>query len=565
MGAGMSNPFDEASRERVQEIITECMTTFTTEFLKSYKTNLIDQVKSEAIGAAATKRSRTKSFHISSAGEGEFKLVDPPAATAVIKVGALTKRGDLKKNWLKRYFVCLNEANNFDIVYYDHEPNMADFEANAEGVVVPPKKGLKGTMQIAGYSVGKLSGDQVGIELSGNESQRAWFLRADSPQDVAEWMPVFQRAAKEAQAPCDDDPVVHAAFMDAYKETRWSQSLWGSWSVWGAEEDMLGSLVNDILQERIMSDIYDQVPSGPMKNTAIGVIKKTVSGMVRAAASAAWKSATASVAALKGTLMSAAKTVLAPIAEQEPKIIAKVSDGIISTIKPPIEKLCGEVANKIFAVVLEPVALFYVCAVKGFTQVMASQTSALSSDPERKLYRLRAAVWGHGSDSMLQAGGCWAADDALRALAALDALGPILGGKSAASIAFSTTKSVATLLEKSVYDVECAVQTGLGVVPAISTTTGKLVNDCQLLLETFCLEMLGGIIIEPVNEQIKPLIDPVIEPLNEMVPEALKDFFDLQRIASTIVNQSLVTCLKAIVCPALAPHQQKIADAGIAK
>ena len=35
MGAGMSNPFDEASRERVQEIITEVMTVFTSSFLVS--------------------------------------------------------------------------------------------------------------------------------------------------------------------------------------------------------------------------------------------------------------------------------------------------------------------------------------------------------------------------------------------------------------------------------------------------------------------------------------------------------------------------------------------------
>ena len=37
MGANMSNPFDEASRQRVQEVIEECMTTFSTEFIKSCK------------------------------------------------------------------------------------------------------------------------------------------------------------------------------------------------------------------------------------------------------------------------------------------------------------------------------------------------------------------------------------------------------------------------------------------------------------------------------------------------------------------------------------------------
>ena len=537
-------------------------------FARAVKTGLIDQVKEEAKGDAdgKAKRSRTKSFHISSAGESEYKLSDPPMATAVLKIGALTKRGDVKKSWLKRYFVALNESNNFEVKYYDREPSMEEFEPDGEGKVTPPTKGLKGTMKLAGYSVGKLDGDQIGIKLEGsNEACRPWFLRTDSAQDVAEWLPVFQRASKEAAAPADEDPVVHTAFMDAYRETRWAQGLWGSWSVWGEEGDMLAALVNDILQERVMSDIYDAVPSGPMKNSALGIIKKTVNGMVRAAASAAWKSATQSVAALKSTLVSAAKAVLGPIAEQEPKLITKVSDGITSIIKPPIDKLCGDVAKKIFDVVLEPVSMFYIGAVKGFANVMAAQTSALSADPERKLFRIRAAVWSHGSDSMLQVGGCWAADDALRALAALDALSPILGGKSAASIAFATTRSVANLLEKAVYDVECQVQLGMGAVPAINTTTGKLVNDCQLMLETFCLEMLGGIIIEPVNEQIKPLIDPVIEPINELVPEPLKDFFDLSRIAGTIINESLVSMLKAIVCPALAGHQQKIADAGIAK
>ncbi len=529
---------------------------------RAVKTNLIDEVKSAAEDTTAnTKRMRTKSFHISSAGSGEYKLVDPPPAATVIKVGALTKRGDVKKNWLKRWFVALNEANNYDIVYYDSEPSMADLEPNAEGVVVPPKKGLKGTMKLSGYSVGKLEGEAVGVQILGNDAQRPWYLKADTAQDVAEWMPVFQRAAKEAQAPCDKDPVIHAAFMDAYRETRWSQSLWGSWSVWGAEEDMLGQLVNEILQERVMRDIYDAVPSSPMKNTAIGMIKKAVTDMVRAAASACWKSVTESVSTMKGPLVTAGKAVLEPLAKQEPIIVAKVSEAIVDKIKPPIESLCGNVAQKIFAVVLEPVSLFYVCAVKGFTQVMAAQTSQLSADPTRKLMRLRSNVWGRGTDSMLQVGGCWSADDALRGLAALDALAPILGGKTASTIAYATTKSVASVLEQAVFDVERQVESGVGVVPAISTTTGKLVNDCQLMLETFCLEMLGGIIIEPVNEQIKPLIDAPLEPLNSMIPEDLKDFFDLQRIASKIVNEALVTCLKAVVCPALAVHQQKIADA----
>jgi len=497
---------------------------------------------------------------VNTVGENEFRLVAPPPAATIIKIGTLTKRGDVKKNWLKRYFVALNEANNFEILYYDHEVKGEEFEPE-DGKVNPPTKGLKGRIKLAGYSVTKMQ-DGVGIQLEGNESQRPWYFKAESAQDVAEWMPIFQRAAKEASPPQDEDPVVHAAFMDAYREVRWSQSLWGSWSVWGAEEDMLGELVNEIVQRRVMSDVYDAVPSGPMKKQMEGFIKKTVNGMVRAGASATWKTSTTTISQISGPMRTAGQAVLGPIAEQEPQMVDKIVTAIKGLIMPAIEKF-GEHAKKIFEVIAAPIAEFFVCAVKGFTKVMAAQTSNLAGDgASRKLSWIRSSVWSHNSDSMLMAGGGWAADEAFRALAAIDALAPLLGGRDAASLAFSTTRSVAKLLEKAVHDVEMQIETGVGAVPAISTTTGKLVNDCQLTVETFYLELLGGIIIEPVNENITPLIQEPLAPLNELIPEDLKDFFDLQRLAGKVVDETLVSALQTIVAPALDSTKEKIANAG---
>ena len=140
----------------------------------------------------------------------------------------------------------------------------------------------------------------LGVLIEGNEAQRPWLLRAESAEDVSEWTPVFQRACKEAQPSCDPDPLIHDAFMQAYKGVRRSQNLWGSWAVWGSEQDMLAGLVMDVLHERIMADIYDAIPKGAAKNTVLKMVKKTVNGMVRAAVTAAYKAAIMSIKAVQG-------------------------------------------------------------------------------------------------------------------------------------------------------------------------------------------------------------------------------------------------------------------------
>ena len=74
--------------------------------------------------------------------------------------------------------------------------------------------------------------------------------------------------------------------MAAYRAVRQSQNLWGSWQVWGSEEQMLSGLVMDILK-RVMADIYDAIPKGPAKNAILKTVKTTAT-MVRTGVSAAY-------------------------------------------------------------------------------------------------------------------------------------------------------------------------------------------------------------------------------------------------------------------------------------
>lgn len=103
---------------------------------------------------------------------------------------------------------------------------------------------------------------------------------------------------------------------------------------------------------------------------------------------------------------------------------------------------------------------------------------------------------------------------------------------------------------------------GVGAAAAIPTSKGKLVNDMQLMLQTFVLETLGGILMDPINEQVMPQIATPLEPLNALVPKPLKDFLDVNRIADQVVTDTIVAELKAKVEPALAPHLQALAGGG---
>ena len=60
----------------------------------------------------------------------------------------------------------------------------------------------------------------------------------------------------------------------------------------------------------------------------------------------------------------------------------------------------------------------------------------------------------------------------------------------------------------------------------------------------------------------QPLIEAPLKPINDMVPEALKDFLDVTRIASNVVSNTLVECLKLLVAPVLSGHLQSLATAG---
>ena len=153
-------------------------------------------------------------------------------------------------------------------------------------------------------------------------------------------------------------------------------------------------------------------------------------------------------------------------------------------MKPVVAKVAEQTVQKVLDVFLAPAAAIYVASIQGFTSMMAAQQASLQDDtagaPD-KLQRLRSCGWGRSENSMLQVGGVWAAEEEMRELTALDALKPILGGRTAGSMAHATTRSVAQLLEKAIYDVQVcgpASSAGAAVATAVALIQHCLPHTC---------------------------------------------------------------------------------------
>ena len=120
----MSNPLDEAKRQQIVDTCEEVCKVFSTEFAKGYKNALIASCKADAEDKY-------------SGGSPEFQLLPAPPDATVVKAGWLTKRGDVRKNWKRRYFVALNAKDNFDILYYEAEQKLDHFNVSATRYALP--------------------------------------------------------------------------------------------------------------------------------------------------------------------------------------------------------------------------------------------------------------------------------------------------------------------------------------------------------------------------------------------------------------------------------------------
>jgi hypothetical protein len=521
----------------MNEIIQEVLGTFTKEFPIQFNVSLIEHIKEEAQGEDG----------------GDTQLLDAEDASYILKTGFMMKRGDVVKNWKRRYFVAKNKVDNFVIEYYETED--------------APK--AKGVIQPCGYKVDDFDPEEIeefgsensdhGIKLVPyDETRRAWYVNCESDEDRKEWEKIFQNAVRKSEPPVDPDPVISAAFNAAYKATRYAYGYYGWYSINCTEPEMLGKLIGDVLNRELLDDIYDNIPAGATRNQIVSTIKKMVVTAVTTAVNAGWKAVLSAVDASKAAYSASVKEALSPIFEAEESIKSQIVESVGSVVNPVMEDVGARLCQPVFSASVAHISSAYVWAIKGFHEAMTARVQRVTDKPNslrEECERAQKEVdWWYS-------GPLGKSNDILWRMyhSDLSAIADcFLGGYTAYNVYYDTQDLLRKLLHNAVYTFEHITAEGTDPQAALAQTMTRLANDAKVF-ELQCLtDVMMGLVNSTVDEQIVGPAVEVVQPINDVVPDVVKAFMNIENMTQGVIEDIVRGAMEAIVTGGLGAEQEKI-------
>jgi hypothetical protein len=537
---GNTGGMPEFPAEDVKRIAQEIMSTFTPIYVKQFSVSLIKSLEMEAEGEESS----------------DFQLKEIPVPDEPLKEGWFEKRGAVRQGWKKRYFVALNAADNFKILYFKSEADKTDVK-KAAGVIEPCNLKVE---RLEKEDDIKEHGEFV-LTMKPYGRRRTWYLRFKDEEELNQWMPVLKLSARKAGAPINEDYVMRTAFLAAYEQTRWRLGVWGWWRADCTEAEMLGQMIVDRVEWDIMGDVYAKIPSGRMywmlRHKMEDILDKTVGAVV----AGGWTGCNTTIDQTKVVLVEAAKDKLGGIIEKKVELKATVQGKISGTLAPMLEEVAKPVLSPVMDVIAKPIYNAYVELVKIFHKHMSEviANGCKAHDIKHFYYETR-WYWGimHPCYDKIREG--------TRSLA-MEALDCVLQEVSRWDIEDHLEDRMRTFITRGIYTWECLVF-GEGedkaADPKSDPTTAMrevlrmMAHDAQLATDEDMSEIFTNIIQPPLGKMADPAIKTVIEPIEDALPEVIATFLDLSGMVGDIINGVIEDCVGAAVGTALKPSMSKL-------
>lgn len=536
----MNNPMNEHRVERMQEVISDVVGHFAKEFPLHYKDSLIAVIKRDSMPEE----------------EDERDLPDCPVPDYVLKSGIIQKKGDINKGWKSRYFVAMNEADNFRIDYFEKEGG---------------KK--KGSIECCGFDAQTYTEEdtathgQFGVKIVPHDDRRrTWWLKCETEEEKDEWLKVFTNACNKSNPAIHKDEVVAAAFKGAYRSVRWHYGFYGYYRCTFSEGEQLGLLCSEIVMREVVRAAIDEIPEGPTKNTTVNMVRKNVDMAVMAAVNAAWSAAVTSCESMKDTLEETIKKQLDPIFEQEGKLKEKISSTSKDTVNPFLEDVGGRLCQPLLKACSSPATKAYVAGVKGFAEYMKEKLIDCNKDNvQAKIREAHQSVnyWSSGPLKEVNEI-CWN----LYTNDLADVISFFGAGYTAYKLYSEVLDSIKDVTHRAIHGYATAVEEANfdGQAAILSATVVKYVHDAQLALKNVLEGILDGILRSPFETLVitpcLELVKPIQDFIDEIPIPGLSDLLNLSSLTEAVLMKFKGDCVGAIVGGAFGPVAAELEDSG---
>lgn len=262
MGNKVSGP--AFPQDAVAAAAARALNVFGPLFIKAYAVQVARRLKAEHEASLAGTGAAALAASPAAAASGAspfarplppaYRLEAPPVAMEPLEKGYVTKLGEIKRNWKRRFFVATEEADGFVIYYFAKEADAND-PAKAKGKIHP-----------GGYLIrGPASEDEVktygGLSLIFEPldlPKRVWALQFDSEDARRRWLLVLQYASLRCAPPLrSSDPLAVEAFADAYAQARKLLGLSGYYAIDRDEAAQLAVLATQVVVKDVLAPLYD--------------------------------------------------------------------------------------------------------------------------------------------------------------------------------------------------------------------------------------------------------------------------------------------------------------------
>ncbi|XP_027056438.1 PH domain-containing protein DDB_G0267786-like [Pocillopora damicornis] len=262
-----------------------------------------------------------------------------------LKMGYLTKKGAVVKNWKRRYFVV---NPDYSVDYFENEeayekgfkpkgtifPCGYEVNGNLDETMAERVKNLAKQMKVDEKEIGTPEKyPEHTFEVS-HSRRRSYLITAENDEDKHAWIEAFKVCCRKAEGLKSEDAVGRAAFKVALWKTYWR------YRVEGTEEQVLSDILVDRINYRVMSDVYAEIRGGwTMKQKIREQVVKTLDSLVMAMVIPSWKGMQESSQQMKTALEPTIKDKKDELAAVQRKVMWDLSELLKSTVEKVLKDM----------------------------------------------------------------------------------------------------------------------------------------------------------------------------------------------------------------------------------